>query len=143
MTATILIVDDSRMVRTLVRGALEAGGFNVVEAIHGAHALTQLDRQTPDLMITDVNMPEMDGLTLVERVRPQARFAHLPILMLTTETAEDLKQRGRQAGANGWMVKPFSPTQLRETVALVLERARSGALFAKKSGSSAGSDGRR
>ena len=56
MTATILIVDDSRMVRTLVRGALEAGGFDVVEAIHGAHALTQLDRQTPDLMITDVNM---------------------------------------------------------------------------------------
>lgn len=143
MTATILIVDDSRMVRTLVRGALEAGGFTVVEAIHGAHALTQLERLTPDLMITDVNMPEMDGLTLVERVRPQERFARLPILVLTTETAEDLKQRGRQAGANGWMVKPFSPTQLRETVSLVLERSRSGALFSRKSGTGAGSDGRR
>ncbi len=122
MTATILIVDDSRMVRTLVRGALEAGGFDVVEAIHGAHALTQLDRQTPDLMITDVNMPEMDGITLVREVRNRSELPRMPILILTTVTDQDMKERGRQAGATGWMCKPFQADQLRAVVQKVLAR---------------------
>lgn len=123
MTAHILIVDDSFTVRTMVRQALEGAGYRVTEAINGINALKRLEGEAPDLLLTDVNMPEMGGIELIRRVRPQQRFARLPILVLTTEAGDDLKKQGKEAGANGWLVKPFSPPQLCATVGLVLERS--------------------
>jgi two-component system chemotaxis response regulator CheY len=122
MASTILIVDDSPTMRSMVRGALEADRHRVVEAQDGRAALSALDSTTPDLIITDVNMPEMDGLALVRalRKRPTSRFT--PALVLTTEASVDMKQRGREAGATGWLVKPFNPEQLRRTVLQVLRR---------------------
>ncbi len=120
MSATILIVDDSKTVRSMVRGALEADHHRVVEAIDGSAALAALEREPADLVITDVNMPEMDGLTLVRALRGLVRYRLTPILVLTTEKGDNIKQRGREAGATGWLVKPFDPEQLRQTVLRVL-----------------------
>jgi two-component system, chemotaxis family, chemotaxis protein CheY len=120
MSATILVVDDSKMVRRLVRGALSADDHRVVEAPGAREALAALDAQPIDLVITDVNMPEIDGLTLVRAVRARPRERFTPVLVLTTEGSEDMKQRGRDAGATGWLVKPFDAEQLRHTVRRVL-----------------------
>lgn len=122
MLTTILVVDDSRTTRALVRNALEVDHHEVVEACDGTNALSVLEDRVPDLVITDVNMPEMDGITLVRRLRTLDRCRFLPILVLTTEGGEDMKQRGREAGATGWLVKPFDPTRLRQTVSHVLRR---------------------
>jgi two-component system, chemotaxis family, chemotaxis protein CheY len=124
--ATILIVDDSTTMRTMVRRALEADRYEVIEAPNGAAALTTLaarasDQQgVPDLVITDVLMPEMDGLSLTRALRADERFRGLPILVLTTEGSEPIKDRGRDAGATGWLTKPFHPDVLRQTVRRVL-----------------------
>ncbi len=124
MAATILIVDDSATMRALVRQALEADGHAVVEAIHGKAALAELATTAVELVVTDVLMPEMDGLTLVQTIRTDARLRNLPILILSTEATTTVKERGRAAGANGWLVKPFHPDTLRQTVRRVLsERA--------------------
>jgi len=124
MSATILIVDDSATMRALVRRALEADAHAVVEAAHGGAALAALGSTTVDLVITDVLMPEMDGLALTRRLRDDARFRSLPILVLTTEATPAVKERGRAAGATGWIVKPFHPDTLRRTVQQALaERA--------------------
>jgi two-component system, chemotaxis family, chemotaxis protein CheY len=123
MASTILIVDDSPTMRSMVRGALEADRHRVVEATDGRAALEALDSTTPDLVITDINMPEMDGLTFVRALRGRARNRFTPALVLTTEASMDMKQRGREAGATGWLVKPFNPDQLRRTVLQVLRRA--------------------
>jgi two-component system chemotaxis response regulator CheY len=125
MAATILIADDSRMVRTMVRGALEADQHRVVDVADGRAALAALETATADLVITDVNMPEMDGLTLVRSIRSDVRFRFTPILVLTTENSDAMKQRGREAGATGWLVKPFDADRLRQTVVHVLKRRRS------------------
>lgn len=122
MTESILIVDDSRTIRMMVRTALEGRGYDVLEASNGVVALSVLARQVPDLLLTDINMPEMDGLTLIREARAQPGLARLPILVLTTEFADDIKQEGRRAGANGWLVKPFNPKQLCDTVALALAK---------------------
>jgi two-component system chemotaxis response regulator CheY len=127
MSATILIVDDSKMVRRMVRGALEEDRHQVVEAADGREALDLVSDARPDLVITDVNMPEMDGLTLIQELRRRPDADLLPILVLTTEAGENMKQRGRQAGATGWVVKPFDPVQLREVAACAL-RLRTQAL---------------
>jgi two-component system chemotaxis response regulator CheY len=120
MRPTILIVDDSATMRALVRQALKAQACTVIEAPDGVAALAALERTHADLVITDLLMPEMDGLALTRSLRADARFAKIPILVLTTETAVGVKERGRDAGATGWLCKPFHPDTLRETVQRVL-----------------------
>ena len=122
LPSTILIVDDSRTMRTMVREALEADSFQVVEAKDGADALAAVETIRADMVITDVNMPEMDGLRLVRALRELPKYRFTPILVLTTESGADIKLRGREAGASGWLVKPFDPEQLRQTVQHVLRR---------------------
>jgi len=124
MSAKILAVDDSCSMRQMVRAALEAEGYQVREAENGEQALAALDAESADLVISDLYMPTMDGLTLLRaiRQRPQHRFT--PVLLLTTENGEEMKQRGRASGATGWLVKPFQPDQLRQVVARVLGAAR-------------------
>ena len=123
MPGTILIVDDSVTMRALVRRALEDDQHQVVEAADAEAALTALDAAPADLVITDVNMPGIDGLALVRILRSRPRERFVPILVLTTEGGEPMKQRGREAGATGWIVKPFHPEGLRYVVRRVL-RAR-------------------
>lgn len=125
MSSTILIVDDSRTVRAMVRTALEEDHHQVVEAADGVAALAVLAGAPADLVITDVNMPEMDGLSLCRKLRADGRRRGVPILILTTETSSAVKQMGREAGATGWLVKPFHPEQLRQAVLHVLRRASS------------------
>jgi two-component system chemotaxis response regulator CheY len=126
MRSKILIVDDSRTMRDIVREALEAGQHEVLEAADGQAALAVLSSvaarkdRTVDLVITDVIMPEMDGLSLVRALREDASHRSLPILILSTEGSDEMKQRGREAGATGWLVKPFHPQRLREVVGRVL-----------------------
>jgi two-component system chemotaxis response regulator CheY len=124
MSVTILIADDSRMMRTMVRAALEADHHQVVEAPDGRAALALASAAAPpaDLVITDINMPEMDGLALVRALRERPDYRFTPILVLTTERGEDMKQKGREAGATGWLVKPFDAGRLREAVDHVLRR---------------------
>lgn len=115
MSAKILIVDDSATMRCMVRNALETDCHDIVEAHDGRDALTVIDDASPDLVITDVNMPHMDGLSLIRALREQPRFRFTPILVLTTESGDDVMKEGREAGATGWLVKPFHPEQLRQT----------------------------
>ena len=116
MATTILIVDDSTTMRALIRRALEADAHTVVEAANGEDALATLAGTAIDLVLTDVLMPEMDGLTLTGVLRRDARFRSLPILILTTEATPAVKERGRALGATAWLVKPFHPDTLRRTV---------------------------
>jgi len=116
----ILIVDDSVSMRGMIRSALRSGSFEVIEAANGPDALTMLDRQEVDLIITDVNMPDMDGISLVKAIRHRPATKVTPVLVLTTECGAEMKQAGRAAGATGWIVKPFSPQQLVQVVAKVL-----------------------
>jgi two-component system chemotaxis response regulator CheY len=118
--STILVVDDSATMRALVRQALEPDGHTVVEAPHGAAALAALERSPADLVITDVIMPEMDGLGLTRRLRANETLRRIPVLILTTEATPAMKERGRSAGATGWLVKPFHPDTLRQSVRRVL-----------------------
>ena len=125
MSSTILIVDDSRTMRAMVRVALEESRHQVVEAADGHAALAVLAEAPADLVITDINMPEMDGLSLVRKLRADGRHRGTPILILTTETSNAVKQTGREAGATGWIIKPFHPEQLRQAVLHVLQQTRS------------------
>ena len=112
MPKRILTVDDSKTMRDMVSFTLKSAGFDVVEAEDGAKALDVLARTAVDAIITDINMPNMDGVTLVRRLRAQQRFKATPILILTTEGGDDKKAQGRSAGATGWIVKPFVPERL-------------------------------
>jgi two-component system chemotaxis response regulator CheY len=113
MSKTVLVVDDSMMVRQQVTRALAAGGFVVVEAKDGVDGLEKLKAAKDVLLvICDVNMPRMDGLQFVEEVRGDPAYAHLAIVMLTTEGQPELVQRAKALGAKGWIVKPFKPDQL-------------------------------
>ncbi len=116
---TIMTVDDSPSMRMLLRVALTDLGYSVVEAEDGVHALEKLDGFQPDLLITDINMPRMDGFGLIAEVRGQGRRS-LPILVLTTESSDEKKQRARDAGATGWIVKPFHPEKLAAAIRRVL-----------------------
>jgi len=127
MTRRILAVDDSASMRQMVRAALEADGYEVREAENGARALEALDDAPVDLVITDLYMPQMDGLALLRAIRERPDHRFTPVLMLTTESGEEMKRRGRAAGATGWLVKPFQPGQLRQVVARVLGTTRVGA----------------
>lgn len=112
MSKCILIVDDSASIRQVVAMTLKGAGFNVIEACDGRDALSKIQGQRVHLMISDVNMPNMDGLTFLKEVKllPEHRFT--PVIMLTTESADDKKAQGQAAGAKAWMVKPFQPAQM-------------------------------
>lgn len=116
MNKRILIADDSASMRQLVSFALRDAGFEVIESINGRDALSKMDGTKIDLIVTDLNMPEMDGIELIRQVRRKPGYRFIPIIMLTTESQESKKQEGKQAGASGWIVKPFTPEQLIETV---------------------------
>lgn len=116
----VLIVDDSVSMRQMVSFTLRQGGFDVVEAGHGQEALDKLKGISVDLIITDLNMPVMDGITLIRNVRTQPTMKSKPILMLTTEGLAAKKEQGKAAGATGWVVKPFDPDKLLATIAKVL-----------------------
>lgn len=119
--ARILTVDDSAAMRQMVEVTLTSAGYEVAQACDGREALTLAGKDTFDLVITDVNMPEMDGLTLVRELRGMPSYRHTPLLVLTTEATAERKMEGREAGATGWIVKPFNPDKLLATVAKVLK----------------------
>ena len=108
----ILTVDDSRTIRDMLRLALEPAGFEVIQAEDGVHGLEVLEQHVADVIITDINMPRMDGFGFIEGVRGIERHRSTPILVLTTESDDAKKARARQAGATGWIIKPFNPEKL-------------------------------
>jgi two-component system chemotaxis response regulator CheY len=118
--AHVLTVDDSVSVRKLVASTLTAGGHQVVEASNGAEALELLKTRTFNLIISDINMPVMDGLTFIKHVRVVAVYKYTPILVLTTEMDPAKKKIAKESGATGWLVKPFDPEQLLATIRKVL-----------------------
>lgn len=118
--AKILAVDDSASMRQMVSFTLKGAGHDVVEAVDGVDALAKARGAKFDLVISDVNMPNMDGITLIKELRALPAFKFTPMLMLTTESAGDKKQQGKAAGATGWIVKPFNPDQLLATIGKVI-----------------------
>jgi two-component system chemotaxis response regulator CheY len=118
--ANILAVDDSASMRQMVAFTLKGAGHNVVEAVDGVDALAKAKGGKFDLVISDVNMPNMDGITLIKELRALPNFKFTPMLMLTTESTAEKKQEGKAAGATGWIVKPFNPDQLLATANKVL-----------------------
>jgi two-component system chemotaxis response regulator CheY len=120
MAKTILAVDDSSSLRQMVAFSLKAAGYQVLEAVDGQDGLDKAKTTTVDLVLTDQNMPRMDGLQLIKHLRELPTYQKVPILMLTTESSDEMKAKGRAAGANGWLVKPFDPQRLIEVVKKVI-----------------------
>ncbi|MFZ5452542.1 MAG: response regulator [Thermodesulfobacteriota bacterium] len=120
MSKVIMTVDDSASVRQMVSFTLKAAGYEVITAVDGKDALGKLNGDTIHLVITDLNMPNLDGIGLIQQLRGNAKYKFLPIIMLTTESQAEKKQAGKAAGATGWIVKPFSPEQLVAVVKKVL-----------------------
>ena len=118
--ARIMAVDDSPSIRKMVSVTLMSKGHDVISAEDGEDAYQLAKNEDVDLVITDLYMPKLDGIGLVEKLRQLESYRYLPILFLTTESSPDMKQRGKQAGATGWIVKPFEPTQLLATLDKVL-----------------------
>lgn len=118
--ATILAVDDSASMRQMVAHTLKGAGYDVVDAADGSQALEKAKQQQFNLVITDVNMPVMDGITLVKELRALPQYRFTPILLLTTEAGADKKAEGKAAGATGWLVKPFNPEQMLATIKKVV-----------------------
>ncbi|MRR58204.1 MAG: response regulator [Deltaproteobacteria bacterium] len=116
MAHTLLIVDDSASMRQMVSFTLRDAGYEVIAAANGREALGKLDGTKVSMVVTDLNMPEMDGIELIRQLRNRPGYRFIPIVMLTTESQETKKQAGKQAGASGWIVKPFQPDQLLDTV---------------------------
>lgn len=112
MTASILTVDDSTSLRLAIRLALTGAGYAVTEAVDGVDGMTKANAGKYDMIVTDLNMPNMDGLTMIRELRKDARHAGTPIIFLTTESDADIKAQARAAGATRWLVKPFVPDQL-------------------------------
>jgi|SRR5688572_8462785 two-component system, chemotaxis family, chemotaxis protein CheY len=119
----ILTVDDSTSMRQMVRATLESAGYGVVEAVDGQEALDFARKESVDLVISDVNMPRMDGIRLVSELRGLSSYRLTPLLLLTTESSQEKKMEGKKAGATGWIVKPFNPTQLLATLNRLLNAA--------------------
>ena len=119
--ASILTVDDSAFMRQMVTCTLRDAGYEVVEARDGQEALEMAKARKVHLVLTDVNMPKMDGIALIRALRALPDYKFIPMLMLTTESAPEKKQEGKAAGATGWIVKPFHPDQLLATIKKVLE----------------------
>ena len=122
MSKTIMTVDDSNSIRQMVGFTLKRAGFEVLEAVDGRDAISQLDTTTIDMMITDLNMPNMDGIELIRELRTKPQYKFIPIVMLTTESQDEKKQEGKAAGATGWIVKPFKPDQLLAVINKVLRQ---------------------
>ncbi|WP_312448639.1 response regulator [Brevundimonas sp. S1H14] len=116
MIKTVLTVDDSRTMRDMLMLALKDAGYRVVQAEDGVHGLEVLQAESPDIVITDINMPRMDGFGFIEGMRADPAFSAVPVLVLTTESDAAKKQRAREAGATGWIVKPFDPVRLVDAV---------------------------
>lgn len=122
MTASILTVDDSSSLRMAIRMTLAGAGYAVTEAADGQEGLAQAQAAKFDLIITDLNMPNMDGLAMIKEIRKLTIQTGTPIIFLTTESADVLKQQAKEAGATGWLVKPFMPEQLLKIARKVLGR---------------------
>ncbi|HMU90995.1 MAG TPA: response regulator [Pseudomonadales bacterium] len=120
MAKSIMIVDDSASLRQVVGIALKGAGYEVVEACDGKDALTKLDGRKIHLIISDVNMPNMDGITLVKEVKKLPSYRFTPVIMLTTESQEGKKAEGQAAGAKAWVVKPFQPAQMLQAVSKLI-----------------------
>ena len=120
MRKTILIIDDSALLRQVVSIALNTAGYDVIDAEDGQQALDKLDGRKIHLAICDVNMPVMDGITFVKTVKTMPGYRFLPIIMLTTESRENRKQEGQAAGAKAWVVKPFRPDQILNAVSKLI-----------------------
>lgn len=120
MAKLIMTVDDSASIRQMVSFTLKQGGYDVLEAVDGKDALAKLANKKVDMLITDLNMPNLDGIGLIKSVRASGLNKFIPIVMLTTESQESRKQEGKAAGATGWIVKPFNPEQLLAVVKKVL-----------------------
>ncbi len=120
MSKTILCVDDSASIRQMLSFTLKTAGYEVLDAIDGAEGLEKAKNNAVDLVITDQNMPKMDGLTLIKELRAMPQYEKTPILMLTTESSDEMKKKGRESKATGWLVKPFDPKKLIEVVKKVV-----------------------
>jgi two-component system chemotaxis response regulator CheY len=120
ITKTILAVDDSRSLRQMVTYSLASAGYDVTEAVDGQDGWEKSQIKTFSLVLTDQNMPQMDGLGLIRALRATDVYRTTPILMLTTESSDEMKMMGRQAGATGWLVKPFDPQKLIDVVKKVI-----------------------
>ena len=116
MPKKFLVVDDSASMRQLVSFTIKDAGYDVLEAENGKDAIEKLSKTKVDMIITDLNMPEMDGIEFIKKLRTMPDYQFAPIVMLTTESQEAKRQEGKQAGASGWIVKPFSPEQLLDVV---------------------------
>jgi two-component system chemotaxis response regulator CheY len=116
MAKTIMIVDDSASMRRVVGIALKGAGFQVIEGVDGKDALSKLTGQKVHMIISDVNMPVMDGITFLKAVKQMPAYKFTPVIMLTTESEESKKREGQAAGARAWVVKPFQPEQLVDAV---------------------------
>lgn len=112
MSKLILTVDDSATIRMLLKASLTAQGYRIESANDGEHGLERMHEVKPDLLITDINMPKMDGFELIEAVRKTSEFKGTPILVLSTEFSDEKKSRAREAGATGWITKPFDADRL-------------------------------
>ena len=120
MAKTILAIDDSASIRQMVAFTLKSAGYEVLDAVDGQDGLEKARSHDVSLVLTDQNMPRMDGLTLIRTLRSLPQYKSTPILMLTTESSDAMKQQGRAAGATGWLVKPFDPQKLLEVVKKVI-----------------------
>lgn len=120
MSSQVLIVDDSRTIRELLSSVLENAGFRVTSANDGKAGLEAATSNSYDLVITDVNMPEMNGIDLLKSLRKIPQYSFKPILILTTEFSDEMKMKGKNAGATGWMVKPFDPEKMIDVIKRIL-----------------------
>jgi two-component system chemotaxis response regulator CheY len=120
MAKTVLTVDDSASIRQMVAFTLKGAGYDVVEAVDGQDGLDKAKGKAVNLVLTDQNMPKMDGLTLIRSLRALPQYGGVPILMLTTESGDAMKSQGKAAGATGWLVKPFDPARLLDVVKKVI-----------------------
>ena len=120
MSKTILVVDDSASIRQVVSITLKSAGYSVIEAVDGKDALTKLDGQKVNLVISDVNMPNMDGISFVKEMKQKANYKFTPVIMLTTEGSDEKKKEGQAAVAKAWVVKPFKPEQMLQAVSMLI-----------------------
>jgi two-component system chemotaxis response regulator CheY len=116
MSMTVLTVDDSRTMRDMLKFTLTGGGYRVVQAVDGVHGLEVLEQEKPEIIITDINMPNLDGFGFIECVRKKDDYRFVPIIVLTTEADAEKKNLARRAGATGWVVKPFDPAKLLDII---------------------------